>query len=150
MCIEELQVDYFVDYKACADIVSEVTSITHGGPHAAVVIAAAETPFQQAIQVSLRVITQLLLLKTPNLHDLQYIRLKGTVVAVGLPLGIIQADLFSTVVRMVCIKGSHVGNRTDTEEALAVYSRAHSTIPHEIFDVEELPMIYDRMAEGEY
>ncbi|CAG8090638.1 unnamed protein product [Penicillium nalgiovense] len=128
MCTKKLGVDYYVDYKASPDLVSEIKSITNGGPHAAIVVAAAEMPFNQAVQ---------------------YIRPKGTVVAVGLPPGMLKADLFSTVVRMINIKGSYVGNRTDTEEALGIFSRSRFTIPYEIFDLGELPMIYDRMANGE-
>jgi NADPH-dependent curcumin reductase CurA len=51
MCRVELGVDYYLDYKS-PNVVSEVKSATHGGPHAAVIVSAVEEPFHQALQVN--------------------------------------------------------------------------------------------------
>lgn len=51
MCIEQLRVDYFVDYKVSTDIIVDVKRVTAGGPHAVLVVAAAQKPLQEAVQV---------------------------------------------------------------------------------------------------
>lgn len=51
MCIEELDVDYFIDYKSSPDLVDEIKTLTKGGPSAVIVVSAATKPFDQAIQV---------------------------------------------------------------------------------------------------
>ena len=51
MCLSHFGVEFFVDYIASTDVVAEVKSLTKGGPHAVIVVAAAEEPLQLAIQV---------------------------------------------------------------------------------------------------
>ncbi len=67
------------------------------GPHAVLLLAVAEKPFQQATE---------------------YVRGRGFVVCIGLPAdAYLKAPVFDTVIRMISIKGSYVGNRQDTQEA---------------------------------
>lgn len=51
LCLEQFQVDEFIDYKETADVIEEVKSLTDGGPNAALVVASALEPLQKAIQV---------------------------------------------------------------------------------------------------
>lgn len=53
LCLEELGVDYFVDYLASEDIVQEVRALTDGGPHAVIVVSTSETLLHSACQVML-------------------------------------------------------------------------------------------------
>ncbi|GKZ36652.1 protein disulfide isomerase (PDI) protein [Aspergillus brasiliensis] len=124
--------DYFVDYKL-PDVAEEVKRVTGGGPHAAMIVSSVEEPFHQATQ---------------------YIRPGGTIVAVGLPPGKICTDLFQMVTQRINIKGSYVGNRDETEEALAIIIKAGISVQYEVVDFSELPNIYDQMEKdtstGEY
>ena len=50
MCLVDLGVDYYADYKS-PNIIHEVRSLTNGGPHAAIIVSSVEEPFHQALQV---------------------------------------------------------------------------------------------------
>ncbi|GLA06240.1 hypothetical protein AnigIFM60653_006766 [Aspergillus niger] len=126
MCLYDLGADYFVDYKS-PDVVEEVKRVTGGGPHAAMIVSSVEELFHQATQ---------------------YIRPGGTIVAVGLPPGKICTDLFQMITQRINIKGSYVGNRDETEEALAIIIKAGIRVQYEVVDFSELPNIYDEMDKG--
>ncbi|EHA21004.1 hypothetical protein ASPNIDRAFT_194416 [Aspergillus niger ATCC 1015] len=126
MCLYDLGADYFVDYKS-PDVAEEVKRVTGGGPHAAMIVSSVEEPFHQATQ---------------------YIRPGGTIVAVGLPPGKICTDLFHMITQRINIKGSYVGNRDETEEALAIIIKAGIRVQYEVVDFSELPNIYDQMEKG--
>lgn len=98
----------FVDFQTSKNIVEDVKAATEDGlgPHAVVLVAVNEKPFQQAAE---------------------YVRPRGTVVAVGLPAGAyLRAPVFETVIKMITIKGSYVGNRKDTQEVRPSISKLHS------------------------
>ncbi|PLB48812.1 hypothetical protein P170DRAFT_494323 [Aspergillus steynii IBT 23096] len=126
MCLNDLGADVYVDYKS-SNVVDEVKSTTNGGPHAAVIVSSVEEPFHQA---------------------LQYIRPGGTVVAVGLPPGKMSTDIFAMVTQKVNIKGSYVGNRLETEEALNILARARFEVQSRVVDFSELPRVFDMMEKG--
>lgn len=68
---------------------------------------------------------------------------------VGLPpRAVIKADLFSVVFRMITIKGSYVGTREDTEEALRFFLHKNLTMQCQIMELEQLPQVYDMMEKG--
>ncbi|RAL03253.1 uncharacterized protein BO80DRAFT_462967 [Aspergillus ibericus CBS 121593] len=127
MCLYDLGADYFVDYKS-PNVAEEAKHVTGGGPHAAMIVSSVEEPFHRATQ---------------------YIRPGGTIVAVGLPPGKISTDLFSMVTQKISIKGSYVGNRQETEEALAILIRAGFSVQYDVVDFAELPNIYDLMEKGQ-
>ncbi|PYI09255.1 hypothetical protein BO78DRAFT_405207 [Aspergillus sclerotiicarbonarius CBS 121057] len=127
MCLYDLRADYFVNYKS-PNVAEEAKQVTGGGPHAAMIVSSVEEPFHQATQ---------------------YIRPGGTIVAVGLPPGKISTDLFSMVTQKISIKGSYVGNRQETEEALAILIRAGFSVQYDVVDFAELPNIYDLMEKGQ-
>ncbi|OAA54009.1 alcohol dehydrogenase 1 [Cordyceps fumosorosea ARSEF 2679] len=124
----------FVDFAAAGGeegLVARVKKLTPGGlgAHAALVLAAREEPFRQATQ---------------------YVRARGVVVCVGLPPDNAQfaAPVFDTVTRMIQIRGSYVGNRLDTAEALEFYSRGLIEVPFKTVGLSELQSVYDLLKAG--
>ncbi|KAK9461034.1 chaperonin 10-like protein [Lipomyces oligophaga] len=125
----ELGAEIFVDFAKTPDIVSEIIKLTNGGPHAVVNVAAAEKPFSLSCQ---------------------YVRPRGTVVAVGLPgNAYIKSEIFSTVIKAITIKGSYVGNRADTTEAIDFFVRGLVSSPIKVVGLSELPQVYELMSKGE-
>jgi propanol-preferring alcohol dehydrogenase len=129
MC-KKLGAEEFVDFSKTKDLVKDVQGLTDGlGPHAVILVAVNEKPFQQAAE---------------------YVRARGTVVAVGLPAGAyLKAPVFSTVVKMITIKGSYVGNRKDTAEALDFYKRGLIQAPFKVTGLSKLQEVYDMMEKGQ-
>lgn len=121
MCINKLGADHFVDF-AKVDVVQAVKDVTGGlGAHAVILLAVSEKPFQQATE---------------------YCRSRGSVVCVGMPAKAkISAEVFPTVVRMITIKGSYVGNRLDTQEALDFFARGLIKAPFKVAKLSELPKV---------
>lgn len=110
------------------DVIEEVKSKTPDGlgAHAVLLLAASQKPFTQAAQ---------------------YVRSNGTVVAIGLPAGaVLSSEVFSTVVRMINIRGSYVGSRIDAEEALGFFERGLIECPFKLAPLEQLPEIFGMMS----
>lgn len=79
----------------------------------------------------------------------QYVRPRGTVVCIGLPAGAyLRAPVFESVIKMVTIKGSYVGNRKDTAEALEFFRRGVINSPFKTVGLSELQKVYDLMHAG--
>ncbi|KAI9874164.1 MAG: alcohol dehydrogenase, partial [Pleopsidium flavum] len=129
MC-EKLGASSFIDFSKSSDVVKDVQAATEDGlgPHAVLLVAVTEKPFQQATA---------------------YVRPHGTVVVIGLPAGAyLRAPVFETVIRMITIRGSYVGNRKDTAEALDFYRRGLIKSPFKTIGMSELQKVYDLMHEG--
>jgi len=127
MCLK-LGADFYVDFQTTKDLVKEVIEKTKGGPHAVILVAAAEKPFQEAAE---------------------YVRPRGTVVAVGLPSkAFLKAEVFSTVTKMITIKGSYVGNRQDTAEAIEFFRRGVIQAPFKVMGLSQLNEVFKLMSEG--
>lgn len=111
---------------ATVDPVAEVQLRT-GGAHGVLVTAVHPQAFAQATGMCRR---------------------HGTVVFVGLPPGDFPADIFSTVLNRLTIRGSIVGTRQDMVEALDFYARGeiHPTVAVERLD--DINDIFHRMEEG--
>ncbi|KAK3344419.1 dehydrogenase-like protein [Lasiosphaeria hispida] len=127
---KELGAATYVDFTATDDLVAEVKAATPDdlGPHAVLVLAVQEKPFQQATQ---------------------YVRSRGSVVCIGLPANAyLRAPVFDTVVRMISIKGSYVGNRQDTAEALDFFARGLVRVPFKTVGLSQLNEVYAMMKEG--
>ena len=163
MCVDEMGATAFVDFATSKNIVKDVQAATVDGtgPHAVLLVAVNEKPFQQAAEVCpipSNLPTSPLpppshpFLFTANLrinNFFQYVRPRGTVVAIGLPAGAyLKAPVFESVVKMVTIKGSYVGNRKDTAEAIDFYRRGLIKAPYKIVGLSELQKVYDLMHEG--
>jgi propanol-preferring alcohol dehydrogenase len=125
-----LGAEAYVDFMNSKDLVQEVKKATPDGlgPHAVILLAVQEKPFQQATE---------------------YIRSRGTVICIGLPANaFLKAPVFDTVIRMITIKGSYVGNRQDTQEALDFYQRGLIKVPFKTVGLSELQNVYSLMQEG--
>lgn len=69
---------------------------------------------------------------------------------IGLPAGAyLKAPVFESVIKMVTIKGSYVGNRKDTAEALDFFRRGLIKAPFKVVGLSELPKVYDLMQKGQ-
>jgi alcohol dehydrogenase, propanol-preferring len=123
---KELGATHYVDFTTSPDVVKEVKEAAEGmGPDAVLVLAVAEKPFQQATE---------------------YVRSHGSVVAIGLPAGAyLKAPVFDTVVRMISIKGSYVGNRQDTAEAIEFFRRGLVRAPYKVVGLSQLGEVYELM-----
>jgi propanol-preferring alcohol dehydrogenase len=129
MCTEQLGAETFIDFSTSKNLVSDVQSATGGlGPHVVILVAVNEKPFQQAAE---------------------YVRPRGTVICIGLPAGAyLKAPVFETVIKMIRIQGSYVGNRKDSSEAIEFFRRGLIKAPYRIVGMSELQMVYDKMKEG--
>lgn len=79
----------------------------------------------------------------------QYVRPRGTVIAIGLPAGAyLRAPVFESVIRMIRIQGSYVGNRRDSAEAIEFFRRGLIKSPFKSIGLSELQKVYDLMEEG--
>lgn len=68
---------------------------------------------------------------------------------IGMPAGaVMKAPVFESVVRMISIKGSYVGNRRDTAEALEFYNRGLIQAPFKTVGLSELQNVFDLMHEN--
>jgi len=131
MCLNQLGAQSYVDFAKSPNVVKDVQAATEDGlgPHAVLLLAVNEKPFQQAAE---------------------YVRPRGSVVCIGLPAGAyLKAPVFQTVVKMISIKGSYVGNRKDTTEALNFYRRGLIKAPFKVVGLSELQSVYDKMKRGE-
>lgn len=120
--------EHFIDFSTSKDVVQDVKNATEDGfgPHAVLLVAVAEKPFQQAAD---------------------YCRPRGTVVAIGLPANAyLKAPVFPTVVQMKTIKGSYIGNRADTVEALDIFKRGLVKAHVKTVGLSELQSVYDMMS----
>lgn len=127
---QKLGAETFVDFAKSSNVVKDVQAATHDGlgPHAVLLVAVNEKPFQQATE---------------------YVRPRGTVVAIGLPAGaFLKAPVFETVIGVKTIKGSYVGNRKDTGEAIDFFQRGLIKAPFKTIGMSELQKVYDLMHEG--
>lgn len=127
---KELGATAYVDFTTSPNLVSEVKAATSDGlgPHAVLLVAVSEKPFQQATQ---------------------YVRSRGVVVCIGLPANAyLSAPVFDTVVRMITVKGSYVGNRADSAEAIDFYKRGLIKVPFKTVGLSELQSVYDLMIAG--
>lgn len=89
-------------------------------------LAVSEKPFQQAVE---------------------YARPRGSIVAIGMPAdAFLKASVFTTVVKMINIKGSYVGNREDGVEAVDFFARGLIKTPYKIVPLKELPEVFELMG----
>jgi len=125
-----LGADSYVDFLTSKNLVADVKAATADGlgPHAVLLVAVNEKSFQQAAE---------------------YVRPRGTVVAIGLPAGAyLRAPVFESVVKMITIKGSYVGNRLDSAEAIEFYRRGLIKSPYKSIGLSEINKVYDMMKAG--
>lgn len=125
---KSLGADAFVDFTKSKDMVKDIQEITKGGPHGVINVSVSEKAISQSCD---------------------YVRPCGTVVLVGLPAGAVcKSQVFSHVVKSISIKGSYVGNRADTSEAIEFFARKKVKSPIKVVGLSELPRIYEEMEKG--
>jgi len=127
---EKLGAEAFIDFSTSKNIVEDVKKATRDGlgPHAVILVAVTEKPFQQAAD---------------------YVRPRGTVVVIGLPAGAhFKAPIFESVVKMIRIQTSYVGNRQDSAEALEFFRRGVIKAPFKVAELKDLTKVYEMMHEG--
>lgn len=110
----------YVDFEGSSSVIDELKKTTPDGlgPHAAVIVSSEEEPFS---------------------HASEYVRPMGTVVIVGIPAdGYIKSQIWDTVARLVTIKGSLVGNRNDTDEAVEFFRRGLIQVPYQVVGLSQL------------
>lgn len=74
-------------------------------------------------------------------------RPRGTIIAMGMPAhAYLKAPVFNTVVRMINIKGSYVGNRQDGYEAVEFFTRGLIHAPFKPVPLSELGEVYKLMG----
>ncbi|KAJ5647478.1 hypothetical protein N7490_003850 [Penicillium lividum] len=129
MC-EQLGSEAYVDFTKSQDLVADVKAATPEGlgVHAVLVLAVSEKPFQQAVE---------------------YARPRGAIVAIGLPAhAFLKAPIFESVVKMINIKGSYVGNRQDAAEAIDFFARGLIKAPFKTVPLKDLPKVFELMEQG--
>ncbi|KAG7193462.1 alcohol dehydrogenase [Scheffersomyces spartinae] len=125
---KSLGAEAFVDFTKVKDIPAEIQKITKGGPHGVINVSVSGGAMQQSID---------------------YVRPTGTVVLVGLPAGAsVNAPVFSSVVKSISIRGSYVGNRADSAEAIDFFTRGLIKCPIKVVGLSELPEVYELMEQG--
>jgi len=130
MVLNKLGATKFIDFQKSSNVVKDVQAATEDGlgPHAVILVAVNEKPFQQAAE---------------------YVRPRGTVIVIGLPAGAyIKAPVFESVIKQICIRGSYVGNRKDTSEALQFFREGKIKAPIKTVGLSELQSVYDLMHAG--
>ncbi|ODV80955.1 GroES-like protein [Suhomyces tanzawaensis NRRL Y-17324] len=126
--VKSLGAEAFVDFLATKDIVAEVKKVTNGGAHGVVNVSVSEKAMDQSCE---------------------YVRPTGTVVLVGLPAGSkVTVPVFDAVTRSIKVKGSYVGNRADSAEAIDFFARGLIKCPIKVVGLSELSNIYDLMQQG--
>ncbi|OBA22147.1 alcohol dehydrogenase [Metschnikowia bicuspidata var. bicuspidata NRRL YB-4993] len=125
---KSLGAEAYVDFFKSLDVVKDVQEITNGGPHGVINVSVSEKAMQQSVE---------------------YVRATGTVILVGLPAGAkVVAPVFESVVKSVSIKGSYVGNRADSAEAIDFFTRGLIKCPIKVVGLSELPSVYELMVQG--
>ncbi|KAI1804350.1 alcohol dehydrogenase [Daldinia bambusicola] len=127
---KSLGAEDYIDFTKSKNVVADVKAATGDGfgPHAVLLLAVSEGPFQQASE---------------------YVRSRGSIVAVGMPAGAyLKAPVFDTVVRMINIKGSYVGNRQDTAEAIDFFRRGLVSSPYKVVGLSQLQDVFNLLKEG--
>lgn len=126
-----LGAEKYVDFMEGGDVVEQVKKASGPeglGPHAVLLLAPQEGPFQQAAS---------------------YVRAHGTVVLIAMPAGAkVSLPVFDTVVRMVTVKGSYVGSRQDTAEAVHFFARGLIKAPIKVVGLTELGKVFTEMQAG--
>ncbi|ODV86355.1 hypothetical protein CANARDRAFT_197115 [[Candida] arabinofermentans NRRL YB-2248] len=120
--------EIFIDFTKTKDVVTAIQEATNGGPHGVINVSVSPAAISQSCK---------------------YVRTLGTVVLVGLPAGAVcESSVFEHVIKSIQIKGSYVGNRQDTAEAIDFFSRGLVKSPIKIVGLSELDSVYKLMEEG--
>jgi propanol-preferring alcohol dehydrogenase len=128
LCLE-LGAEKWIDFKETTDLVRAIKDACDGlGPHAAVVTSPYSEGYSQAVD---------------------YLRPGGTLMAVGLPADAkLEASIFWTVLKNISIKGSYVGNRQDSIEAIEIAASGKVKVKYALKGLTDLQQVYNDLEEG--
>lgn len=127
--VKRLGAEVYLDFTKEKDMVAAVIKATDGGAHGAINVSVSPAAMNQLVE---------------------YLRANGTSVLVGLPKGAeVTVPVFSAVARSVSVRGSYVGNRQDTAEAIDFFSRGLIECPIKVVPLSQLNNVYDQLARGE-
>ncbi|GAV30428.1 hypothetical protein PMKS-003940 [Pichia membranifaciens] len=131
---EQMGGDVFIDFTKyprddASKMIADIKAATNGlGPHGVINVSVSEAAISQSCE---------------------YVRSTGKVVLVGLPAGAVcKSEVFQHVVKSLQIKGSYVGNRADTREALEFFSDGKVKSPIKVVGLSQLPEVYSLMEQG--
>lgn len=120
----------YVDFTTSESVPDDVRAATHDGlgPQAVLLITEEDKPFQQAMA---------------------YVRSGGSIVCIGMPAGTsVGLPIFEAVTRMISVKGSYVGTRQDTLEAVDFFRRGLVEEPYKVVGLSELQNVFQLMGEN--
>jgi len=129
LCIG-LGAEKWVDFMESKDLVKDVQDATGGlGPDAAIITAGDITPFNQAIM---------------------YLRLKGTLVCVGMPAGnaLLNIPVTLLIGKSMTIVGSAIGNRQDVSETIQIATLGKVKCQHQVRKLEDINEIFEELEAG--
>ncbi|KAG7661161.1 uncharacterized protein J8A68_005334 [[Candida] subhashii] len=126
--VQELGVDAYVDAAKEKNVAATVKSVTGGGAHAVLNVSTATSAMQDS---------------------LDFIRPRGTVVLLGVPGGEsnLSVNVHDTVAFCYSVKGSAVGNRKQTQEAIELFGRGLIKCPIKIIGMRQLRQVFELMEE---
>lgn len=116
-----------VNAVSVADPAADLQALTGGGVHGALVTAANQHAFPQAVSA---------------------LRRGGTVSLVGLPPDQFPLDIFSTVLRGLTVRGSIVGTRKDMAEAIDFFARGKVDPTFTVRPLDDINAIFAEMEQG--
>lgn len=119
----------YVDFTVAKSVPDDVRAATHDGlgPHAVLLLTEQDKPFRQAIS---------------------YVRSRGSIVCIGMADTSVGLPIFDAVTRMVSVKGSYVGSRLDTQEAVGFFRRGKIEAPYKLVGLSELEKVFELMREN--
>ncbi|KAJ8094041.1 hypothetical protein AAF712_007074 [Marasmius tenuissimus] len=126
----KLGAERWVDFKETDNIVQDVMQAADGlGPHAAVIAAAHPQPFNDAVG---------------------YLRVTGTLVAVGMPAGgaSLNIPIVLLVAKVLNIVGTATGTQQDMEEALQLAKAGKIRCKADVRKLENINEVIDDMMKG--
>ncbi|KAN0084543.1 alcohol dehydrogenase [Tylopilus felleus] len=128
LCLD-LGAEKWIDFKQTKDLVKAIKEACDGlGPHAAVVTSPYSEGYAQAVD---------------------YLRPGGTLMAVGIPADAkLEASIFWTVIKNISIKGSLVGNRQDSIEAIDIAASGKVKVKYALKGLSDLQQVYNDLEEG--
>ncbi len=115
-----LGAEAYIDITTSKSVVDDLKKATRDGlgAHAAIIVSSEEEPFS---------------------HASEFVRALGTVVIVGIPTdGYIKSQIWDTVARDITIKGTLVGSRIDTDEAVEFFRRGLINMPYQVVGLSKL------------
>ncbi|KAH8116728.1 mannitol-1-phosphate dehydrogenase [Phellopilus nigrolimitatus] len=128
LCLE-LGAEKWIDFLESTNLVADVIRATEGGAHAALVAAGGSSAYETAVA---------------------YLRSAGTLLAVGLPPGaMISAAVLLVALRGLTIRGSFIGNRQQTIEAVNIAAAGKVKCIYSIRGLSELNEVYEEMGKGQ-